>query len=100
MIDTPEQIAAFLKEARMHLAEEGEVTLAVRVRPGAPKSAVTGILPDGSIKVSVAAQPEDGKANEELTRFLATELGVKKNDAVVISGGASRRKLVRITMTS
>ena len=45
------------------------MVLQVKVIPRAQRSEVVGPMADGTLKVKVAAVPEDGKANEELTRL-------------------------------
>jgi uncharacterized protein (TIGR00251 family) len=67
----------------------------VRARPGARTSAVEGEHA-GALKVSIAAAPEKGRANEELIRFLAQALGVPRARVSVASGHASRDKVVAI----
>jgi uncharacterized protein (TIGR00251 family) len=74
---------------------EGSVTFRVRVAPRASKSAAAGEH-DGALKVRVAAPPVDGAANEELARFLARALGVPGSAVEIVSGLASRGKLVRV----
>jgi len=41
----------------------------------------------------VAAPPVDGRANEEIARFLAERLGVPRRALVMIGGAGGRRKL-------
>ena len=81
---------------RLH--SEGTVTFPVRVRPGAAQTACTGMLADGSLKIAVAAAPEDGKANALLTRFLALQFGVRPAQVEIITGSTGRRKIVRIAL--
>ncbi len=72
------------------------MVVAVKVIPRASRSEVVGQMADGSLKVKVAAVPEDGKANEELCRVLAAHFGVARSLVEVISGKTSTRKQVRI----
>jgi uncharacterized protein (TIGR00251 family) len=78
------------------LHKNGGILLQIRVHSSAFRSCITGKLADGSLKVDIAAPPEDGKANAELVRFLAKELGVPKVDIEITSGLMSRRKVVRV----
>jgi uncharacterized protein (TIGR00251 family) len=80
------------------LIQKGSVTFAVRVHPGARKSQVKSVMADGTIKIDIAAVPEDGKANVALIEFLAEEFGVAKSHVEIISGETSRRKIVRIQL--
>ena len=70
--------------------------LAVKVVPRASRSEVAGALSDGTMKVRVAAVPENGKANEELCRVLAQHFGVPVRAVTVVAGHTSTRKRVRI----
>ena len=81
---------------RQALECEGIVTFAVRVHPGVSRTTVKGIMTDGTIKIDVAATPQDGKANSELVCFLAEEFGVPKTHVEIVTGQTARRKTVRI----
>lgn len=69
--------------------------LEIRVHavPGAKRSALKG-LHDQSLKISIAAPPEDGRANAELIDFLAQTLGVPKRHLSLLRGEGSREKIV------
>lgn len=75
----------------------GTVTFIVRIHPGARKTEVTETLSDGTIKIDIAAVPEDGKANAELMNFLAEAFQVSAHQIAILSGVTARRKLIRIT---
>jgi uncharacterized protein (TIGR00251 family) len=74
---------------------DGETRLALRVSPGAARSAVVGRQGE-AWKVRVAARPEGGKANDALVRLLADTLGVARRDVTVVSGHAARDKIVSL----
>ncbi|HEY0417706.1 MAG TPA: DUF167 domain-containing protein [Gaiellaceae bacterium] len=67
----------------------------LRVSPGSSRSAVVGRHGDGW-KVRVAAAPERGAANEELRRLLAHTLAVPLRDVDIVSGHATRDKIVAL----
>ncbi len=67
--------------------------LQVRVRPNAPKTRITGLLEDGTLKMDVAAPPVKGKANRELVRFFRKHLG---GEVEIVVGASQRLKRVRI----
>ncbi|HRF49546.1 MAG TPA: DUF167 domain-containing protein [Anaerolineales bacterium] len=71
--------------------------LLVKITPRAKRTAVIGRLDDGSLKIAVAAPPEDGKANAALIRFLALTLGVREAHIEIVSGHGAPRKLIAIT---
>ena len=50
----------------------------------------------GALRISVAAPPDRGKANEEVRRLLADRLALPPSCVQVISGFGSRDKLVEI----
>jgi len=74
----------------------GKTHLRIKVTTKQPKTEYINTLDDGTIKIRLKAVPEKGKANEELIRFLAKELWVKKDTIEVISGATDTVKLVRI----
>lgn len=74
----------------------GDLVLQVAARPGQPRNAVQGVHGQ-ALKVAVAAPPEKGKANDELVRYLAEALGLRRAQLELISGQGSRSKAVRIT---
>jgi hypothetical protein len=71
------------------------IRLAVKVTPNAGRNEITGFK-DGVLQVRVAAPPEKGKANKELTDFLSEALGLKKSSILIIKGQTSRNKVVVI----
>jgi uncharacterized protein YggU (UPF0235/DUF167 family) len=46
--------------------------------------------------IKLAAQPVEGKANEELVRFLASKFGCPKNQIVILRGGTGRTKMLEV----
>jgi uncharacterized protein (TIGR00251 family) len=78
------------------LRQNGTLTLSLSIRPSAQTTAWKSRLADGTWKISVAAPPEDGKANEALVRFLADYFDVPRSNVEVLSGQTGRRKTVRI----
>ena len=86
-----------LKQYIEKLTNNKEVYLRIKVLPGAGQTAFMESMADGTLKIAVAAAPEKGKANQELIKFLATELGVRKYQIKVISGIAERTKLIKVS---
>lgn len=74
--------------------------LAVRLAPGAGRTAIDGIetLEDGEcfLRARVTAVAEDGKANKALIALLAKLLRQPKSAITVISGETARKKILRI----
>lgn len=77
---------------------DGGVAIDVEVVPGARESR----FPAGynawraRIEAKVRAPPEDGQANAELVRLVATALGVAPARVRVTSGATSRRKTITV----
>jgi uncharacterized protein (TIGR00251 family) len=71
------------------------LTVAVRVQPGAPKTAVGGIRGEALV-VRVTARAVQGKATEAALRAVAEAFGVRRAEVQLVSGAASRDKVVRI----
>ncbi len=71
------------------------VTFAVRIVPRASRSEIAGEH-DGALRIRVAAPPVEGAANRELVRLLARQFKVAQSSIEIISGIASKNKIVRI----
>lgn len=55
------------------------------------------ILREGiGLKVRLMSLPVEGKANEELIRYLSEMFGVKKSEVKIIRGDKDKRKLISI----
>jgi len=70
--------------------------LRLRVQPSARATALRGRMADGTLKVAVAAPPEDGRANRALERWLAEWLQVAVRQVRVTRGMSARQKTVTI----
>ena len=84
------------EDAKARLSEKGCAYLKVKVLPSAPKTEVRGEMADGTIKISVAAAPEKGRANIELLSFLAKEMGLPKGWLSLVAGAGDRIKLIKM----
>jgi uncharacterized protein (TIGR00251 family) len=69
--------------------------LTVKVHPRAKRSALAGRLGD-AWKLSLAAPPVDGKANDECVRFFAEFAGVPRSRVRILTGLTSRVKVIEI----
>lgn len=76
-----------------------EHRFAIRVRPGARRTAVGGRW-DGpfgpALVVAVTAPPVDGKANDAVRKALAAALGVPRGQVTIVTGASGRDKLVAV----
>ena len=73
----------------------GIATIVAKVVPGARVSRVMGRYGD-SIKLSVSAPPEDGKANRAVVELIAQTLGLKVHQVTIVKGHGQSRKIVQI----
>ena len=71
------------------------VTFTVKIHPRAKKNAITGEFGD-TLKLSLAAPPIDGKANEACIEFFAKLLKVPRSSVTIASGQSNRKKVIRV----
>jgi uncharacterized protein (TIGR00251 family) len=74
--------------------------ITVKVTPRSKRTEVLGVMDDGTLKISVAAAPEEGKANSALVEFLAERLGLKTSQVEIVAGLSSERKLISLVGVS
>ncbi|PTQ91145.1 DUF167 domain-containing protein [Agitococcus lubricus] len=72
-----------------------DLVLNLHVQPNAARSEFVG-LHGQALKVRLHAPPVDGKANDELCRFLAHIFAVNKKSVQLLSGETTRTKRVRV----
>ena len=48
------------------------------------------------MRVDVTVAPEDGKANKQVVKLVAKELGLSKSALVIVRGQTSREKTISI----
>ncbi len=71
------------------------VVLKLIVKPGSRKNEIVGIFND-RIKIKIKSEPQEGKANKELIKYLALVLKIPKLLITIIKGEFSREKDVLI----
>ncbi len=69
--------------------------IGVKAVPGATRPGIVGWLGD-DLKIRVQAPPEDGRANVELCRILAIELGLAPSAVTIVAGHSARRKIIAL----
>ena len=72
---------------------DGIVLIRLHVQPKASKTRIVGLF-DGCLKLAILAPPVDGKANEEVLKFLAGLLAIPVRDMTLKLGAQGRRKQV------
>jgi len=69
--------------------------LDIRVQPRASRDEIAG--PRGErLKIRLTAPPVDGKANQNLLKYLANLCGVRRKQVSLISGANARNKRIAI----
>ncbi|MBI5152282.1 DUF167 domain-containing protein [Candidatus Peregrinibacteria bacterium] len=72
------------------------VYLNIKISAGAQKTALKGKLSNGTLKISIAAPPEKGKANAALIKFLASHFHVAPQRISIERGANNPLKLIKI----
>jgi uncharacterized protein (TIGR00251 family) len=83
------------RKYHLHSGKKG-AAVAIRVTPRASRNEITEIQSDGTIKIRLTAPPVEGKANEELLKFLAEVLDISPSKLEIVAGETGRDKLVSI----
>ena len=73
---------------------ENNVVLQLQVKPNSKKQEIVVDSLDKKITIFVKAQPDKGKANKELLKFLAKILEKTTSDISIIAGQTSRDKTI------
>ncbi len=72
-----------------------DIIIKVKIVPGSSKNKIIGVYND-SLKITITAPPVEGKANKKCIAYLAKYFNVAKSKIEIISGLASKNKLIRI----
>ena len=84
-----------MRRFRFHDGRLG-AAIAVHVTPRARKNELTGIYPDGTLRVRLTAPPVEGTANKALLELIAHILNVRVSDMEIIGGEKSKDKIVSV----
>ena len=76
-------------------AEQGGVTVEIKVSPGSRRNELRGIQ-EGAIRVAVTQIAEKGKANQAVLETLAKALGLRRSQISLVSGHTASRKRIRL----
>ncbi len=68
------------------------VTLTLLITPRSGRDEI--VAAGDALRVRIRAAPVDGRANDALLTFLAKRLGLPRSALTLMSGAASRRKIV------
>jgi uncharacterized protein (TIGR00251 family) len=83
-----------VSEFDAHVVDDA-VRFSVRLQPRAATNEIAG-LQGVSLKMRVTAPPVDGMANQALIDFLSESLGIPRRNVSIVSGLASRTKVVEV----
>ncbi|MCK5046491.1 MAG: YggU family protein [Candidatus Heimdallarchaeota archaeon] len=73
---------------------DNNVVLQLQVKPNSKKQEIVVDSLDKKITIFVKAQPDKGKANKELLKFMAKILEKTTSDISIIAGQTSRDKTI------
>lgn len=74
------------------------ISLNIAAKPNAKQTRIVEILPD-SIKISLHAPAQDGKANKELINFLSKKFSIPKREIVILQGKNNTLKVIKMTLS-
>lgn len=84
-----------MRKYRLHDGKKG-AALAVRITPRASRNEIVEIQSDGTVRIHITAPANDGKANDELIKFLSEILGAPKTHIDIVAGASGRDKLISV----
>jgi len=73
--------------------------LDMKVVPNKKQNSIVKCEGEYSFKVELKAKPVEGRANQELIRYLAKVLGIRQNQIIIVRGIHSHKKILRIEGT-
>jgi hypothetical protein len=82
-------------ESKFSDAQQG-AAITVKVSPRAKRTEFAGVMDDGTLKIKVAAAPEDGAANAALVAFLAEAFDIPAGHIEIVVGQTSEKKLISL----
>ena len=72
-----------------------DIIIKVKIVPGSSNNKIIGKYND-ALKISITAPPVEGEANKKCISYLAKCFDVAKSKIEIISGQASKNKLIKI----
>ena len=84
-----------MRKYRLHDGKKG-AALAVRITPRASRNEIVEIQSDGTVRIHITAPANEGKANDELIKFLSEILGAPKTHIDIVAGANGRDKLISV----
>lgn len=78
------------------MTDDTTAVLSVHAQPGAGRTEVVGRHGD-SLKIRVAAPPEDGRANQAIVKLLVARFDVAPSAVELVSGASGRMKSFKVS---
>jgi uncharacterized protein (TIGR00251 family) len=69
--------------------------LKINLQPGAKEDLICCWMVNGALKIKIRGKPIKGRANQDLLKFLAKSLRMRRSEVEIISGEKSRKKRIR-----
>jgi len=76
--------------------EGNDLILRLRIQPKASRDAFIAPYGEDYYKVAISSPPVDGKANQQLIKFLSRNFGLPRSKITLESGARSRSKSLRL----
>jgi uncharacterized protein len=73
------------------------LTVEIKVIPSSGRQKLILTEPN-KFKCYIKSQPEKGKANDEIIKFISKKLSIPQNSIVILSGKTSRNKKIKISL--
>ncbi|MBA7655959.1 hypothetical protein ES703_63871 [subsurface metagenome] len=83
-----------MNEKALFTKDKDFLLLRLKVIPGAERNQIIG-LKNQELTVKIKAPAREGKANQELAKFLAKSFGIPRSAVKLVKGGHSRHKVIR-----
>lgn len=74
-----------------------EIWLFIKAQPGSQQNKIVGIR-NKEVLIRLKAQPEKGKANNELIKFLSKALGLSRQEIKLTRGQTARHKTLSLPL--
>ena len=74
--------------------------LHIHVRPNAKVNAIREVNANNEIRVDIAADAQDGRANQELIDFMRRILKIPSEQLEIVRGHKQREKVLRLITTT
>ncbi len=74
-----------------------DMIIKAKIQANSKKNEIVGNLPDGTVKIKIAAPAIEGRANIKLIKFLSKKYHVPKSQIQILHGENNKIKLIKIS---